>query len=123
MKRLITALCLLGLILGAGVFSLLSVEEGVAELTAAAEELRDETPPEELEAGCLALLGLWEEKERTFVLFLRHDALDEVGFLLAELPALARHGEGAALESRLDGILARLEGLAGSVRPSCRNLL
>lgn len=123
MKRLITAVLLLCLILGISSYSFFSLEKGIEELSEAVQALRYHTPAEELEARSQELVELWNQKERTFVVFVRHDTLDEVTQLLAELPSLAEYQELGSFYSRVDSILARLDDLADSARPSYRNLL
>ena len=49
--------------------------------------------------------------------------MDELTVLMAELPSLARHGEYGHFYSGLDVILARLDDLLDSARPTYRNLL
>ncbi len=57
------------------------------------------------------------------MVFVRHDTLDQLTALLAELPSLARHGEHGHFYSEVDVTLARLDDLLDSARPTYRNLL
>ena len=113
MKRLVTAVVLLVLIIGISTLSLFALER----------ELRQAPPSAALERDSEELFRLWNEKERLFVIFVRHDVLDELTVLMAELPSLARHGEYGHFYSGLDVILARLDDLLDSARPTYRNLL
>lgn len=123
MKRLVIALILLALILGSSCLSLLLLERDLAEIGSFATRLREESPSAELEKESEELFLLWNEKEKLLVIFVRHDVLDEVTVLMAELPSLARHGEYGHFYSGLDVILARLDDLLDSARPTYRNLL
>ncbi len=123
MKRLVTAICLLLLILGISCFSLYILERDLGELQQLALELRYQTPPEQLEEKSQQLFDRWNQKEELLVVFVRHDTLDQLTALLAELPSLARHGEYGHFYSEVDVTLARLDDLLDSARPTYRNLL
>ena len=123
MKRLVTAVVLLVLIIGISTLSLFALERELEEICACAGELRQAPPSDALERDSEELFRLWNEKERLFVIFVRHDVLDELTVLMAELPSLARHGEYGHFYSGLDVILARLDDLLDSARPTYRNLL
>ncbi len=123
MKRLVIALILLALIFGSSCLSLLLLERDLAEIGSFAARLREESPSAELEKESEELFRLWNEKEKLLVIFVRHDVLDEVTVLMAELPSLARHREYGHFYSGLDVILARLDDLLDSARPTYRNLL
>ena len=123
MKRLVTAICLLLLILGISCFSLYILERDLGELQQLALELRYPTPPEQLEEKSQQLFDRWNQKEELLVVFVRHDTLDQLTALLAELPSLARHGEHGHFYSEVDVTLARLDDLLDSARPTYRNLL
>lgn len=123
MKRLVTAICLLLLILGISCFSLYILERDLGELQQLATELRYQTPTEQLEEKSQQLFDRWNQKEELLVVFVRHDTLDQLTALLAELPSLARHGEHGHFYSEVDVALARLDDLLDSARPTYRNLL
>ena len=123
MKRLVTAICLLLLILGISCFSLYILERDLGELQQLATELRYQTPTEQLEEKSQQLFDRWNQKEELLVVFVRHDTLDQLTALLAELPSLARHGEYGHFYSGVDVTLARLDDLLDSARPTYRNLL
>lgn len=123
MKRLITAICLLAAILSISLFSLYALERDLGELSGLARELRASAPTAELEQKSQRLFDRWNEKEKLLVIFVRHDVLDELTALAAELPSLARHGEYGHFYSGVDVLLARLDDLLDSARPTYRNLL
>lgn len=123
MKRLVTAIVLLAVIVAISCFSLHVVERDLGEVSHFALELREETPSSELETKSKELLRLWNEKEELLVIFLRHDILDELTARIAELPSLARNGDYGLFYSGVDSILARLEDLLDAAQPSYRNLL
>ena len=123
MKRLVTAILLLALIVSVSCLSLYLLERDLGEIRDFAGELQADTAPEELEAKSKEFLRLWNEKEKLLVIFLRHDILDELTVRVAELPSLARNREYGLFYSGVDSIQARLEDLLDSVRPSYRNLL
>lgn len=123
MKRLITSICLLIAILLVSCFSLYALERDLGELSGLAQELRSSAPDRELEEKSQQLFDLWNQKEKLLVIFVRHDVLDELTSLTAELPSLARHGEYGHFYSGVDVLLARLDDLLDSARPTYRNLL
>ena len=123
MKRLVTAICLLLAIITVSCFSLFVLERDLGELQSLAEELRYRTPQEELEQKSRELFTCWNRKEELLVIFVRHDTLDQLTALLAELPGLARYGEYGHFYSGVDVVLARLDDLLDSARPTYRNLL
>lgn len=123
MKRLVTAVVLLAVILAVSSLSLFALEREAARIGAAVEELRQQPPSPALEEESRELFRLWNDRERLLVLFVRHDILDEITGLVAELPYLARYGEYGHFYSGLDVVLARLEDLLDSARPTYRNLL
>ena len=120
MKRLVTAVVLLFLIVGISCFSLFAQERELGEL---AIELRQTEATGQLEEKSEELFRLWNEKERLLVLFVRHDVLDELTVRMAQLPSLARHGEYGLFYSGVDVVLARMEDLLEAARPTYRNLL
>lgn len=123
MKRLVTAILLLALIVSVSCVSLYLLKRDLGEIQDFAGELQADTAPEELEAKSKEFLRLWNEKEKLLVIFLRHDILDELTVRIAELPSLARNREYGLFYSGVDSIQARLEDLLDSVVPSYRNLL
>lgn len=123
MKRFVTAVCLLLVILCISCVSLYILERDLGELGGLVEDLRYRTPDGELEEKSKQLFDCWNEKEKLLVIFVRHDILDEITVLMAELPSLARHGEYGHFYSGLDVILARMDDLLDSARPTYRNLL
>ncbi len=123
MKRLVTAVVLLVLIVGISCLSLFALERELAEIGTVIGELRQQAPSPALEEESEKLFRLWNEKERLMVIFVRHDVLDEITELMAQLPCLARYGEYGHFYSGLDVLLARLEDLLDSARPTYRNLL
>lgn len=123
MKRLVTAILLLALIVSVSCVSLYLLKQDLGEIQDFAGELQADTAPEELEAKSKEFLRLWNEKEKLLVIFLRHDILDELTVRIAELPSLARNREYGLFYSGVDSIQARLEDLLDSVVPSYRNLM
>ena len=123
MKRLVTAICLLLAIVTVSCFSLFVLERNLGELQSLAVELRYRTPQEELEQKSQELFTCWNQKEGLLVIFVRHDTLDQLTALLAELPGLARYGEYGHFYSGVDVVLARMDDLLDSALPTYRNLL
>lgn len=123
MKRIITAVCLLAAIISISCFSLYVLERDIGELNGLVQELRSSPPDGELEEKSQQLFDRWNEKEKLLVIFVRHDVLDELTVLTAQLPSLARHGEYGHFYSGVDTLLARLDDLLDSARPTYRNLL
>ncbi len=126
MKRLISAVCILLLILSISIFSLWDMKNSIDSLSLEVEKLRKEAtalPLSELTERCQALSDRWETLEQRFMLYVPHDHLDPIMEHLVELSAFAEHGEYPELLSNLDAISLMMKYLLESVTPSYRTLL
>ena len=72
---------------------------------------------------CEELMAEWNGMEPRFLLYVRHDHLDNIMEHLSELPAYCLEDDRAELLSTLDAALRMMEHLKESITPSCRTLL
>ena len=72
---------------------------------------------------CEELMAEWNGMESRFLLYVRHDHLDNIMEHLSELPAYCLEDDRAELLSTLDAALRMMEHLKESITPSCRTLL
>ena len=126
MKRLITSVILLVAIICVSTLSLYSLRDQKEAIMTAAAELRSmsgDPDPAVLQEKSQQLFEDWNRREEILVLYIRHDVLDQITQLLAELPALAEYEDWAALFGRLDVVSALMDDLWKSNNPTYRNLL
>ena len=72
---------------------------------------------------CEQLMAEWNDMEPRFLLYVRHDHLDNIMEHLSELSAYCLEDDRAELLSTLDAALRMMEHLKESVTPSFRTLL
>lgn len=126
MKRLITSVILLILIIGLSIFTLQSLRIHKDNILSRTEEIRgmaQDPDPQALAQKSRELFDEWNKDEEILVLYVRHDILDQITQLLAELPALAEYEDYAAFFGRLDVVSALMDDLWKSNLPTYRNLL
>ena len=126
MKRLITSVILLVAIICVSTLSLYSLRDQKEAIMTAAAELRSmsgDPDPAVLQEKSQQLFEDWNRREEILVLYIRHDVLDQITQLLAELPALAEYEDWAAFFGRLDVVSALMDDLWKSNNPTYRNLL
>ena len=124
MKRFITALILLGLIISISCWSLWDMGQSIQWLMEEARSLRNIQPgAPHIEDKSLRFVSCWEEAENRLIFYIHHDTLDHISQLIYELPALACYEEYGAFYGRLDALEAIFEDLWKSSIPSYRNLL
>lgn len=126
MKRLVASVIMLIVIIFMSFYSVINLGSHKDAILAETRALRSygEAPDTgELVARSQALFEDWNRREGVLVLYIRHDILDQITQLLAELPALAEFEDWAAFFGRLDVVEALLEDLWQAQMPSYRNLL
>lgn len=126
MKRVICAAVLVLCIIAISVLSLCDMEISLSRIGEEAEELRQsaaEKSPEDLREECEALMQNWTAMEDRFLLYVRHDHLDNIMEKLTMLPAYAQDGEQAELLSNLDAAIRMMSHLKDSVTPNYHTLL
>ena len=126
MKRLVTSVILLILIIGLSVFTLFNLQAHKEKILARTEEIRSmaqDPDPQVLAEKSRELFDDWNDQEEILVLYIRHDILDQITQLLAELPALAEYEDYAVFFGRLDVVSALMDDLWKSNLPTYRNLL
>ena len=124
MKRFVAALILLVLILSVSLFSLWDMKQCIEKIELSARELRDTAPDDPLMTEkSISFVEQWNQTEGRLIFYVHHDVLDHITQLVAELPALARHGEYGALYARIDALSALMDDLWNSAIPNYRNLL
>ena len=126
MKRFLAAVGILLVILGVSIYTLVDMQNSIDEisaLTAAVREQVEENGAAGAQSECEALMAEWNKMEPRFLLYVRHDHLDNIMEHLSELPAYCLEDDRAELLSTLDAALRMMEHLKESVTPSCRTLL
>lgn len=124
MKRLITALVLLAIILSISCWSMLDMGHKLQWLIEEASSLRKVQPgAPQIEDKSLRFVSCWEEAENRLIFYIHHDTLDHISQLVYELPALAHYEEYGDFYGRLDALEALFKDLLKSSVPNYRNLL
>lgn len=126
MKRFWAAVGILLVILGVSIYTLADMQNSINEIsahTAAVRKQVEENGAAGAQSECEALMAEWNEMEPRFLLYVRHDHLDNIMEHLSELPAYCLEDDRAELLSTLDAALRMMEHLKESVTPSCRTLL
>lgn len=126
MKRIVTAVVLLAVIIVAASYSLHDLKVNIGELNdaCAAMQAKASTADEaEMAEDGRALLELWNKKEARFVLYIQHDNLDHLTQEFSQLAELGRYGDRAQYYAKLDSILSLLDDIERSAVPGYRNLL
>ncbi len=126
MKRFLAAVGILLVILGVSIYTLADMQNSINEIsvhTAAVRKQVEENGAAGAQSECEALMAEWNEMEPRFLLYVRHDHLDNIMEHLSELPAYCLEDDRAELLSTLDAALRMMEHLKESVTPSCRTLL
>ena len=95
----------------------------LTEHTAAVRQQVEKEGAATAQRQCEELMAEWNGMERRFLLYVRHDHLDNIMEHLSELPAYCLEDDRAELLSTLDAALRMMEHLKESITPSCRTLL
>ena len=126
MKRFLAAVGILLIIIGISVYTLVDMQQSIDQLiehTAAVRQQVEEEGAASAQCQCEELMAEWNGMEPRFLLYVRHDHLDNIMEHLSELPAYCLEDDRAELLSTLDAALRMMEHLKESITPSCRTLL
>lgn len=126
MKRVIAAVVILLIIIAASTLAMLDMQHSldlITEKTALLRGEADETSPEELAQRCRGLMEEWDKLEKRFLLYVRHDHLDNIMEHLSELPAYCLEEDNAELLSNLDVSVKMMLHLRESITPNIQTLL
>ena len=126
MKRFLAAVGILLVILGISIYTLMDMQQSldrISEHTAAVRQQVEKEGAAGARRQCEALMAEWDGMEPRFLLYVRHDHLDNIMEHLSELSAYCLEDDRAELLSTLDAALRMMEHLKESVTPSCRTLL
>lgn len=126
MKRVIAAVVILLIIIAASTLAMLDMQHSldlITEKTALLRSEADETSPEELAQRCRGLMEEWDKLEKRFLLYVRHDHLDNIMEHLSELPAYCLEEDNAELLSNLDVSVKMMLHLRESITPNIQTLL
>ena len=125
MKRFLAAVGILLIIIGISIYTLVDMQQSIVRLTeqtAAVRQVKKEGAAT-AQRQCEELMAEWNGMEPRFLLYVRHDHLDNIMEHLSELPAYCLEDDRAELLSTLDAALRMMEHLKESITPSCRTLL
>lgn len=126
MKRVIAAILILLTIIVASTLAMWDMQHSldlIAEKTAVLRSEVNETSPEELADRCRGLMEEWDKLEKRFLIYVRHDHLDNIMEHLAELPAYCLEEDEAELLSNLDASIKMMLHLRESITPNIQTLL
>lgn len=126
MKRVIAAILILLTIIVASTLAMWDMQHSldlIAEKTAVLRGEVNETSPEELAQRCRGLMEEWDKLEKRFLIYVRHDHLDNIMEHLAELPAYCLEEDDAELLSNLDASIKMMLHLRESITPNIQTLL
>ena len=126
MKRVIAAILILLTIIVASTLAMWDMQHSldlIAEKTAVLRSEVNETSPEELADRCRGLMEEWDKLEKRFLIYVRHDDLDNIMEHLAELPAYCLEEDEAELLSNLDASIKMMLHLRESITPNIQTLL
>lgn len=126
MKRVIAAILILLTIIVASTLAMWDMQHSldlIAEKTAVLRSEVNETSPEELADRCRGLMEEWDKLEKRFLIYVRHDHLDNIMEHLAELPAYCLEEDEAELLSNLDASVKMMLHLRESITPNIQTLL
>ena len=126
MKRVLAAVGILLLIIGISVYTLVDMQRSIDKIsgdTAAVRTLAEREGAAAVRQSCEQLMEEWNVMEPRFLLYVRHDHLDNIMEHLSELPAYCQEDDRSGLFSTLDAALRMMEHLKESITPSFRTLL
>lgn len=126
MKRVLAAVGILLLIIGISVYTLVDMQRSIDKIsgdTAAVRTLAEREGAAAVRKSCEQLMEEWNGMEPRFLLYVRHDHLDNIMEHLSELPAYCQEDDRSGLFSTLDAALRMMEHLKESITPSFRTLL
>lgn len=126
MKRFWAAVIILLIILCISICTLVDMQKSIdrlSEYTASVRQQAEQNGAASVQQQCEQLMAEWNDMEPRFLLYVRHDHLDNIMEHLSELSAYCLEDDRAELLSTLDAALRMMEHLKESVTPSFRTLL
>ena len=121
MKRLVIALIILAVLVGANIYTRSLLDHTGVEMMEQIKDLEhvvNRNDTERLVEKCEALQQKWLETEGAWSRFMRSDRLEPITIAAARLPALARHGQTADLAAELCEIRIMLGEVLSFESPS-----
>ncbi len=126
MSRLVVAMVIIGLIIGICVFSLVSTYRICNQIDAQAQKALEFYLAEDYqnaEVETQKLKNLWQEKEHTLVLYVRHNVVDEIGTNVFKLQSYLQYRDTPQYTACIQTIQSLLEDLLDSETPFYYNIL
>ena len=126
MKRFWAAVIILLIILCISICTLVDMQKSIDRLSehpASVRQQAEQNGAASVQQQCEQLMAEWNGMEPRFLLYVRHDHLDNIMEHLSELSAYCLEDDRAELLSTLDAALRMMEHLKESVTPSFRTLL
>lgn len=114
------------IILCISICTLVDMQKSIDRLskhTASVRQQAEQNGAASVQQQCEQLMAEWNDMEPRFLLYVRHDHLDNIMEHLSELSAYCLEDDRAELLSTLDAALRMMEHLKESVTPSFRTLL
>ena len=126
MKRLVIALIILAVLVGANIYTRSLLDRTGIEMMEQIEDLEkmvSQTETDKLVHQCENLQQKWLETEEIWCRFMRSDRLEPITIAAARLPALARHGQIADIAAELCEIRIMLGEVLSFESPSFSDIL
>ena len=126
MKRLVIALIILAVLVGANIYTRSLLDRTGIEMMEQIEGLEkmvSQTETDKLVQQCENLQQKWLETEGIWCRFMRSDRLEPITIAAARLPALARHGQIADIAAELCEIRIMLGEVLSFESPSFSDIL
>ena len=126
MKRLVIALIILAVLVGANIYTRSLLDRTGIEMMEQIEDLEkmvSQTEADKLVQQCENLQQKWLETEGIWCRFMRSDRLEPITIAAARLPALARHGQIADIAAELCEIRIMLGEVLSFESPSFSDIL
>ena len=119
MKRLTVALVILAAVLALGVTSLMYTKQVTRDMTQQVEQIRKEAQPESIKK----LNTEWKKREKLLALYTRHNELENISAKVAVLEQKAKAYEAKHWDIACEELLAAIEHLEETEKPTLRNIL
>lgn len=126
MKRLVIALVILSLLVGANIYTRIFLDRSGLEMMDQIENLEKmvgQCEAEELTKQCESMLQKWLKTEEMWCRFMRSDRLESITVAAARLPSLAKHEQTADIAAELCGIRIMLGEVLAFESPAISDIL
>lgn len=126
MKRLVIALTILAVLVGANIYTHSLLDRTGMEMMEQIEQLENlvnQNEADQLVQQCVALQKKWLETEGLWSHFMRSDRLEAITIAAARLPALAQHGQTADVAAELCELRIMLGEVLSFESPSFSDIL